>query len=60
MNAYLVAHGKGSDPEHSGWLQRFSNIPDSEASSDGVFRTGDIYEGAARPVDAVARTRPDQ
>ncbi|CAM3128883.1 Twin-arginine translocation pathway signal protein [Sphingomonas antarctica] len=45
MNAYLVAHGKGSDPEHSGWLQRFSNIPDSEASSDGVFRTGDIYEG---------------
>lgn len=45
MNAYLVAHGKGSDPEHSGWLQRFSNIPDSEASSDGVFKTGDIYEG---------------
>lgn len=45
MNAYLVAHGKGSDPEHSGWLQRFSNIPDSEASSDGVFKTGEIYEG---------------
>ena len=45
MNAYLVAHGKGSDPEHSGWLQSFSNVPDSEASSDGVFRTGEIYEG---------------
>ncbi|HTI30787.1 MAG TPA: murein L,D-transpeptidase catalytic domain family protein [Sphingomonas sp.] len=45
MNAYLVAHGKGSDPEHSGWLQRFSNVPESEASSDGVFRTGEIYEG---------------
>jgi hypothetical protein len=45
MNAYLVAHGKGSDPSHSGWLQRFSNIPDSEASSDGVFKTGGIYEG---------------
>ena len=49
MNAYLVAHGKGSDPEHSGWLQRFSNTPDSEASSDGVFRTGDIYEGQHGP-----------
>lgn len=45
IDPYLVAHGKGSDPEHSGWLQRFSNIPDSEASSEGTFRTGAIYEG---------------
>lgn len=44
-NSYLVAHGKGSDPEHSGWLQRFSNDPGSLATSDGAYKTGEIYEG---------------
>ncbi len=44
-NSYLVAHGKGSDPEHSGWLQRFSNDPGSLATSDGAYLTGEIYEG---------------
>ena len=32
-NSYLVAHGKGSDPDHSGWLQRFSNETGSLATS---------------------------
>lgn len=41
----LVAHGKGSDPDHSGWLERFSNQPGSEASSAGAYLTGEIYEG---------------
>ncbi len=41
----LVAHGKGSDPDHSGWLERFSNEPGSEASSAGAYLTGDLYEG---------------
>jgi L,D-transpeptidase catalytic domain len=44
-NSYLVAHGKGSDPEHSGWLQRFSNEPGSLATSDGAYLTGEIYDG---------------
>jgi L,D-transpeptidase catalytic domain len=44
-SSYLVAHGKGSDPEHSGWLQRFSNDYGSLATSDGAFLTGEIYEG---------------
>jgi L,D-transpeptidase catalytic domain len=44
-NSYLVAHGKGSDPEHSGWLKRFSNDPGSLATSDGAYLTGQIYEG---------------
>ncbi|MET0371824.1 MAG: murein L,D-transpeptidase catalytic domain family protein [Sphingobium sp.] len=44
-SSYLVAHGRGSDPEHSGWLQRFSNEPNSLASSSGAFRTGEIYVG---------------
>lgn len=43
--AFLVAHGKGSDPGHSGWLQSFSNMPGSEASSSGAYIVGDIYYG---------------
>jgi hypothetical protein len=41
----LVAHGRGSDPEHRGWLERFSNQPGSAASSAGAYLTGAIYEG---------------
>ncbi|HKY80123.1 MAG TPA: murein L,D-transpeptidase catalytic domain family protein [Sphingobium sp.] len=44
-SSYLVAHGRGSDPEHSGWLQSFSNEPNSLASSAGAYKTGEIYEG---------------
>lgn len=44
-SAVLVAHGRGSDPDHSGWLERFSNQPRSQASSAGAYLTGDIYEG---------------
>jgi hypothetical protein len=43
--SYLVAHGRGSDPEHSGWLQRFSNEPNSLATSHGAYRTAAIYDG---------------
>ena len=43
--SYLCAHGKGSDPDHSGWLQQFSNEEGSLASSQGAYATGDIYEG---------------
>ncbi|MEO9131189.1 MAG: murein L,D-transpeptidase catalytic domain family protein [Sphingomonas sp.] len=41
----LVAHGRGSDPQHTGWLQHFSNEPNSFASSDGAFLTSDYYVG---------------
>ena len=41
----LVAHGKGSDPSHTGWLHRFSNAPGSNASSQGSFLTGEPYVG---------------
>ncbi|MEG3144620.1 murein L,D-transpeptidase catalytic domain family protein [Sphingomonas sp. RT2P30] len=43
--ALLVAHGSGSDPEHSGWLQRFSNDPGSYASSEGAFLASEYYVG---------------
>jgi L,D-transpeptidase catalytic domain len=45
-NSYLVAHGRGSDPTHTGWLERFSNDPGSYATSSGAFRTGSLYVGA--------------
>jgi len=44
--SHLVAHGRGSDPLHTGWLKRFSNEPGSNASSAGAYRTGTPYVGA--------------
>lgn len=41
----LVSHGRGSDPGHSGWLQRFSNVNGSAATSSGAYRTVDYYTG---------------
>ncbi|MEE4454920.1 murein L,D-transpeptidase catalytic domain family protein [Novosphingobium resinovorum] len=41
----LVAHGSGSDPGHTGFLERFSNAFGSNASSEGAFLTGDYYTG---------------
>ncbi|RED16652.1 L,D-transpeptidase-like protein [Parasphingopyxis lamellibrachiae] len=41
----LVAHGRGSDPSHSGWLQSFSNVPGSNATSSGAYLTGQAYSG---------------
>jgi hypothetical protein len=45
VTSHLVSHGRGSDPEHSGWLRRFSNSFGSNASSDGAYRTGGFYYG---------------
>ncbi|MET1755509.1 murein L,D-transpeptidase catalytic domain family protein [Novosphingobium sp. RD2P27] len=42
---FLVAHGSGSDPRHTGFLQRFSNEPNSNASSKGAFVTANYYVG---------------
>lgn len=41
----LVAHGSGSDPAHTGYLQRFSNEEGSNASCDGAFVAADYYVG---------------
>jgi hypothetical protein len=45
VRSYLVSHGRGSDPAHIGFVQRFSNAPGSNASSEGAYRTGDYYSG---------------
>ncbi|AIT82281.1 transcriptional initiation protein Tat (plasmid) [Novosphingobium pentaromativorans US6-1] len=41
----LVAHGSGSDPDHTGFVERFSNAVGSNASSEGTFLTDDYYVG---------------
>lgn len=45
ITSLLVAHGKGSDRKHTGWLQQFSNEPGSEASSSGAYVTAKTYVG---------------
>ena len=45
VESYLVAHGIGSDPEHTGLLHRFSNEVNSEATCEGAFLTADYYVG---------------
>jgi L,D-transpeptidase catalytic domain len=41
----LVAHGKGSDLAHSGYVHQFSNIPGSEATSAGAYILSERYVG---------------
>ncbi len=43
--SFLVAHGKGSDPDYTGTLQRFSNEMGSQATSEGAYLTGELYTG---------------
>ncbi|HWU73585.1 MAG TPA: murein L,D-transpeptidase catalytic domain family protein [Sphingomonas sp.] len=45
VDSFLVAHGRGSDPAHSGWLRRFSNDPGSYCTSEGAYRTAGYYNG---------------
>jgi hypothetical protein len=44
-----VAHGKGSDPDHSGYLQSFSGLMGSNATSEGAYLTGEPYSGIHGP-----------
>lgn len=45
LTTLLVSHGRGSDPGNRGWVEKFSNVPGSNASSSGSFLTGDTYHG---------------
>jgi hypothetical protein len=45
VESHLVAHGRGSDPDHSGFLERFSNRFGSNATSNGTYVTDDYYHG---------------
>ncbi|PCD01712.1 hypothetical protein COC42_16505 [Sphingomonas spermidinifaciens] len=45
VDKLLVAHGIGSDPGHTSFLQRFSNDDGSEATCEGAFIASDYYVG---------------
>jgi hypothetical protein len=45
VSSFLVAHGRGSDPEHDGWLKTFSNVHGSLATSRGAYLTRTWYQG---------------
>lgn len=45
IRSFLVSHGRGSDPAHSGFLQSFSNGIGSEATSRGAYLTCEWYNG---------------
>ena len=45
IRSFLVSHGRGSDPAHSGFLQQFSGVPGSEATSRGAYLTAEWYKG---------------
>ena len=45
VTSKLVSHGSGSDPAHTGYLQRFSNQNGSNASCEGAFVTDNYYIG---------------
>ncbi|MCP5916770.1 murein L,D-transpeptidase catalytic domain family protein, partial [Klebsiella pneumoniae] len=41
-----VAHGKGSDSNHDGYAEKFSNTSGSNASSLGYYITAETYNGS--------------
>lgn len=45
VQSFRVAHGTGSDPEHDGFLNWFSNVPGSNATSRGAYITWEWYTG---------------
>jgi len=45
VTRHLCAHGRGSDPAHTGFLQHFSNRPGSVATSNGGYVTSEYYPG---------------
>ena len=46
VQAFRTCHGKGSDPQHSGYARSFSNTPESFMSSVGAFATAGAGWGA--------------
>jgi len=59
LRSYLVAHGRGSDPQHDGWLKYFSNTINSEATSRGAYLVGDNFTGKYGTSLRLAGLDPD-
>ena len=46
VQSFLVAHGRGSDPDHDAVASFFSDAIGSHASSLGAYRAASSYQGA--------------
>ena len=55
--AIRVAHGRGSDPDHCGFLEHFSNQFGSEATSNGAYMTAEHLSRQVRAFDEGPRPR---
>ena len=49
VRSFLVTHGRGSDPDHTGSLKGFSNAPGSLATSRGAYISYEGYNGKYGP-----------
>ena len=50
LQTFRVAHGQGSEgSRHDGHAETFSNVPDTNASSLGLYRTAETYQSQAYP-----------
>ena len=61
MQSFRVAHGQGSEGLRQGYAEVFSNVPDTNASSLGLYRTAETYvseafAGPAMRVDGLSPT----
>lgn len=45
VQSFHVSHGDGSDPQHDGWLKRYSNEEGSHCTSRGAYMTRSWYRG---------------
>jgi len=61
LQTFRVAHGQGSEGSHQGHAEVFSNVPDTNASSLGIYRTAETYiseafGGLAMRMDGLSPT----
>lgn len=45
VRSFHVTHGTGSDPEHDGWLNDYSNVEGSNMTSRGAYVSWEWYTG---------------
>ncbi len=46
VSSYHVSHGKGSDSDHDGYAEKFSNVDGSNATSLGYYMSAETYSGS--------------
>ncbi len=59
VEPHKVAHGAGSDPDHDGYANTFSNVSGSNQSSLGFSLTAEIYNGTHQHSMRLDGVSPD-